>query len=113
MEVDDATVYPSVSIIVRVRVCIGACVCMHFYSACMARGSCFRLQLVRPRNRSRILARGELGLQVAYGTGLGESDISDPFTPILRPLRCYIFSVGSRCHGIVIPLPPSPLLSHA
>ena len=71
MEVDDATVCPSISVAVRVCACIGACVCMHFYSACMARGSCFRLQLVRPRNRSRILARGELGLQVAYGAGLG------------------------------------------
>ena len=45
MEVDDATVSPSISVAVRVRACIGACVCMHFYSACMARGSCFRLQL--------------------------------------------------------------------
>ena len=59
------------SVAVRVRACIGACVFMHFYSACMTRGSCFRLQLVRPRNRSRKLARGELGLQVAYGAGLG------------------------------------------
>ena len=42
----------------------------------------------------------------------GESDISDPFTPILRPLQYYIFSVGSRYHGVVIPLPPSPLSSH-
>ena len=35
-----------VSVAVRVRACIGACVFMHFYSACMTRGSCFRLQLV-------------------------------------------------------------------
>ena len=106
-------VHPSLSLCV----CVRACVCMHFYSACMARGSCFRLQLVRPRNRSRILARGEMGLQVAYGAGLGqvwgESDISDPFTLILRPFQYYIFSVGSRCHGVVIPLPSSPLSSHA
>ena len=71
VEVDDATVCPSISVAVRVHVCIGACVCMYFYSACMARASCFRLQLVRPRNRSRILAMGELGLQVVYGAGLG------------------------------------------
>ena len=74
MEVDDATVCPSISVAVHVQACIniGACVCMHFYSACMARASCFRLQLVRPRNRSRILiGKGELGLQVAYGAGLG------------------------------------------
>ena len=56
---------------VSIRLCRCACACVHFYSACMARGSCFRLQLVWPRNRSRILARGELGLQVAYGAGLG------------------------------------------
>ena len=31
MEVDDATVCPSIYVAVRVRVCIGARVCMHFY----------------------------------------------------------------------------------
>ena len=101
-EVDDATVCPSISFAVRVCACIGAHVCMHFYNACMARGSCFRLQLVRPRNRSRILARGELGLQVAYGTGLGGKWYFRSFTPILRQLQYYIFSVGSHCHDIVL-----------
>ena len=68
--------------------CLCACVyalahvSMHFYSTCRVRGSRFRL--VSPRSRSRILARG---LQVAYGAGLGENEISDPFTPILRPLQ--------------------------
>ena len=62
MEVDDATVCPSISVAVRVHACIGACVCMHFYNACMARGSCFRLQLVWPRNRSRIIiGKGGIG----------------------------------------------------
>ena len=32
VEVDDATVCPSVSFAMRVRACIGACVCMHFYN---------------------------------------------------------------------------------
>ena len=63
-------VHPSLSLCVCVRALVHVSACI-FYSACMARGSCFRLQLVRPRNRSRILARGELGLQVAYGAGLG------------------------------------------
>ena len=76
-----------------------------FYSTCRVRGSCFRL--VSPRSRSRILARG---LQVAYGAGLWENEISDPFTPILRPLQYHIFSVGSRCHGVVTPYPHSTFI---
>ena len=64
-------VHPSLSLCVCVRALVHVSACIFIYSACMARGSCFRLQLVRPRNRSRILARGELGLQVAYGAGLG------------------------------------------
>ena len=93
-------VHPSLSLCVYVCVC--ACVCMLFYNRCRIRGSCFRL--VSPRNSSRILARG---LQVAYGACLGENDISDPFTPILRPLQYYIFSVGSSCHGVVTSYPHS------
>ena len=50
------------------------------------------------------------GLQVAYGAGLGENEISDPFTPILRPLQYYIFSVGSHCHDIDTSYPPSTFI---
>ena len=82
---------------------VSACI---FFSTCRVRGSCFRL--VSPRSRSRILARG---LQVrAYGAGLGKNEISDPFTPILRPLQYHIFSVGSRCHGVVTSYPHSTFI---
>ena len=37
----------------------------------------------------------------------GENVVSDPFTPILRPLQYNIFSVGSHCHGVVTSYPPS------
>ena len=74
-------VCPSIS--VSVRVCMRLCMCLCIFIVhAGSEGSCFRLAL--PRSRSRILARG---LQVAYGTGLGENEISDPFTPILRPLQ--------------------------
>ena len=94
MKVDDATVCPSISVTVHVRACIGACVCMHFYSACRARGSCFRLQLVRPRSRSRILAREELGLQVAYGAGL-------PF--FLEMVYHELIDIGGKEHVLSLP----------
>ena len=51
-------------------------------------------------------------MQVAYGAGLGENEISDPFTPILRPLQYHISSlyIGSRCHGVVTSYPHSTFI---
>ena len=72
MEVDDATVSPSISVAVPVRACIGACVCMHFIVHAWPESAVLDCScMVLPRNRSKILARGELGFQVAYGAGLG------------------------------------------
>ena len=64
-------VHLSLSLCVCTRALVHVSACIFIVHAWPGRGSCFRLQLVRPRNRSRILARGELGLQVAYGAGLG------------------------------------------
>ena len=82
------------------------CMCLHaFYSACRARGSCFRLVWSRIRSIEDI-GQGGAGLQVACRAGLGENEISDL---ILRPLQYTISSlpVGS-CYRVTT-YPPSIL----
>ena len=72
MEVDDATVCPSVSVTVRVHACIrvhvSACI---FIVHAWPEPAVLDCSWYGPET-SRILARGELGLQVAYGADLGE-----------------------------------------
>ena len=74
MEVDDATVCPSVSVAVRVRVCIGACVCCIFIVHAWPEAAVLDCSWYGPETDpgyNQWHARGELGLQVAYGAGLG------------------------------------------
>ena len=61
--------HPSLSLCVCVRALVHVSACIFIVHAWPEAAvlDC----MVLPRNRSRILARGELGFQVAYGAGLG------------------------------------------
>ena len=74
-------------------------VCMHFYSACRLRGSCFRL--VRPRSRSRILkeVRGTPGS--VWGRSGGKWDFrpfhTDSEATSVLYLLCSLWSRKNGC----------------
>ena len=63
--------HPSLSLCVCMRALVHVSACISIVHAWPEAAVLDCSCMVLPRNRSRILARGELGFQVVYGVGLG------------------------------------------